>query len=276
MSIVSSSIDKAASSSQPLIIVSTNSPALLEQQVARLRNQNELLIAQSMELRSRIEVLQAGVQLFSSMDQPPQASLIRRSSSSRRKTLTFGSSRSFSRHPVRSASLRSISPDKGVPSAGDIDRRGTITYPLSELGPEIPRSGDDDVPYSYTEPVIQETVSRFLGAAEELRLMMENQAAWLADMIDARCSVTPHTSPNHDGEPEETGIDAPVFFRCGICLEERPEFEEDLARIDLCEHAFCLPCLREYISSQVKEHRYPIFCPTCKANQATDVELQST
>jgi hypothetical protein len=158
-----------------------------------------------------------------------------------------------------------------VPSAGHINRRGTLAFPCSELGLEIPHSGDDDVSYAYTEPVVQETVSRFLGAAEELRLMMENQAAWLADMIDAKCSVTRHTLPNW---PDAAGVGAPVFLHCGICLEERPK--EDFVRIDLCEHPFCLLCLREYISSQVKEHRYPIFCPTCKANQATDDELQST
>jgi len=38
-----------------------------------------------------------------------------------------------------------------------------------------------------------------------------------------------------------------------------------VARVDNCNHAFCRECVRNYIVSKVDEHRFPIFCPICVA-----------
>ncbi|TDL23182.1 hypothetical protein BD410DRAFT_721585 [Rickenella mellea] len=52
-------------------------------------------------------------------------------------------------------------------------------------------------------------------------------------------------------------------FDCGVCLETLPE--DELAMIEMCKHPFCRQCLRQYAKTKVKEHLYPIICPTCKA-----------
>jgi hypothetical protein len=54
-------------------------------------------------------------------------------------------------------------------------------------------------------------------------------------------------------------------FNCGICLEEHPE--GSVARIDACGHQFCRECIREYIGSKLDDHRFPILCPNCTAEQ---------
>jgi hypothetical protein len=50
-------------------------------------------------------------------------------------------------------------------------------------------------------------------------------------------------------------------FQCSICIDELPE--DDVAKVDDCVHTMCRTCLREYASSKIQEHRYPIFCPVC-------------
>ncbi|KAI9572593.1 hypothetical protein HD554DRAFT_2061352 [Boletus coccyginus] len=52
-----------------------------------------------------------------------------------------------------------------------------------------------------------------------------------------------------------------VTFQCSICLDELPE--DYVAKVDNCVHTMCRSCLREYVSSKIQEHRYPIFCPMC-------------
>ena len=50
-------------------------------------------------------------------------------------------------------------------------------------------------------------------------------------------------------------------FQCRICMDELPE--DDVATVDDCVHMMCRSCLREFVSSKIQEHRYPIFCPVC-------------
>ncbi|KAH0838651.1 hypothetical protein J3R83DRAFT_6976 [Lanmaoa asiatica] len=50
-------------------------------------------------------------------------------------------------------------------------------------------------------------------------------------------------------------------FQCSICMDELPE--DDVAKVDECVHMMCRCCLREFVSSKIREHRYPIFCPMC-------------
>lgn len=50
-------------------------------------------------------------------------------------------------------------------------------------------------------------------------------------------------------------------FQCRICMDELPE--DDIAEVDDCVHMMCRSCLREFVSSKIQEHRYPIFCPVC-------------
>ncbi|KAG8220155.1 hypothetical protein J3R82DRAFT_1183 [Butyriboletus roseoflavus] len=50
-------------------------------------------------------------------------------------------------------------------------------------------------------------------------------------------------------------------FQCSICMDELPE--DDVATVDDCVHMMCRSCLKEFVSSKIQEHRYPIFCPVC-------------
>ncbi|KAH9022039.1 hypothetical protein EDB84DRAFT_1511139 [Lactarius hengduanensis] len=54
-------------------------------------------------------------------------------------------------------------------------------------------------------------------------------------------------------------------FQCGICMEDMPE--DSVARPDPCGHAFCRECMHGYVSTLLKEHRFPILCPTCTAGK---------
>ena len=56
------------------------------------------------------------------------------------------------------------------------------------------------------------------------------------------------------------------LFMCGICLEEMPD--DLIARPDRCGHTFCRECLREHVTTRLKERRFPILCPTCTASSS--------
>ncbi|KAI0259086.1 hypothetical protein BC834DRAFT_974597 [Gloeopeniophorella convolvens] len=54
-------------------------------------------------------------------------------------------------------------------------------------------------------------------------------------------------------------------FECGVCMEEMPE--DSITRLDPCSHAFCRDCVRTYVASCLKSHKFPILCPTCTAGK---------
>lgn len=62
-------------------------------------------------------------------------------------------------------------------------------------------------------------------------------------------------------EQEELSRYIQVTFQCSICMDELPE--DFVAKLDDCVHTMCRTCLREFVSSKIQEHRYPIFCPMC-------------
>jgi hypothetical protein len=54
-------------------------------------------------------------------------------------------------------------------------------------------------------------------------------------------------------------------FDCGICFENL--HRENIAQFASCKHRYCRSCLREHVSSTLKQRRYPIICPECKAKK---------
>ena len=54
-------------------------------------------------------------------------------------------------------------------------------------------------------------------------------------------------------------------FDCGICFENL--HRENIAQFANCKHRYCRSCLREHVSSTLKQRRYPIICPECKATK---------
>jgi len=54
------------------------------------------------------------------------------------------------------------------------------------------------------------------------------------------------------------------IFTCAVCTDVFSE--EDVARVPGCGHGFCRECLRTYAISKLEEHRFPILCPSCVAD----------
>jgi hypothetical protein len=65
-------------------------------------------------------------------------------------------------------------------------------------------------------------------------------------------------------ERENLGKFKQIIFKCGICMDDVPD--EDVAHVEECQHAYCRDCLRQHIVTKVKDHRFPITCPTCAAD----------
>lgn len=76
----------------------------------------------------------------------------------------------------------------------------------------------------------------------------------------------PHVEPHWQVVVPSADVQRPTFH-CNVCLETYAV--DDIARVDLCEHAFCRECLRNYISSKLKDRHFPIFCPTCMTEEST-------
>jgi len=57
-------------------------------------------------------------------------------------------------------------------------------------------------------------------------------------------------------------------FQCGICIEDYPM--DDVCSVDERGHNFCRVCLKEHITVQLQERRFPIFCPLCIADKTVE------
>lgn len=62
-------------------------------------------------------------------------------------------------------------------------------------------------------------------------------------------------------------------FHCAICMETC--VEDSVARVDGCSHALCRTCMREYVSAVLKDRKFPILCPLCKAGIVADGRKRS-
>jgi hypothetical protein len=66
-------------------------------------------------------------------------------------------------------------------------------------------------------------------------------------------------------EHHELSTSTQPEFDCGICLDTHSE--DHVAILESCGHKYCRSCMREYVSTKLKEHRFPMFCPTCLATK---------
>ena len=58
---------------------------------------------------------------------------------------------------------------------------------------------------------------------------------------------------------------AQLQYHCGVCLDDFPE--DDAVHIDSCGHEICRDCARGHVCSKIEEHRFPVLCPVCMADQ---------
>ena len=71
-------------------------------------------------------------------------------------------------------------------------------------------------------------------------------------------------------ERETLANTQPLTFTCAVCTDDLPE--DFVARVPGCGHGFCRECLRTYVVSKLEEHRFPILCPSCVADDKAGKE----
>jgi hypothetical protein len=94
------------------------------------------------------------------------------------------------------------------------------------------------------------------GEQESLLLANKMQADFSAEDSDLR------------GQLHGLRSSQPATFECGICFDELPM--DYVCVIDDRGHNVCRACLKDYITAQLQEHRFPIFCPLCSADGTGD------
>ncbi|KAF8490479.1 hypothetical protein JB92DRAFT_3243549 [Gautieria morchelliformis] len=68
-----------------------------------------------------------------------------------------------------------------------------------------------------------------------------------------------------DREHNALSSEMALLFKCPVCFETYPE--DFVAQIDSCRHKLCRRCMKEFTTSKLEEHRYPIICPICQTGQ---------
>lgn len=106
-----------------------------------------------------------------------------------------------------------------------------------------PRSSPPPLPRTPTPPVALD---------DEIAVLKELQQEF--DDEDSRLRM----------EREALARVQPFTFTCPVCTDELPE--DFVARVPDCGHGFCRECLRMYAVSKLEEHRFPILCPSCVAD----------
>jgi len=211
----------------------------MQAELADLRSQNDLF--QSEQQRLENEIKEAEVQSrqqerrIRQLESSATNSRYYRPSTPPRQSSSSSSSTRFSSHS--SSSKASTSPSTST---------GTSTFASSSAGSGFDRTlGRHGSPP--TPPVDRED-----GLMYALRLQCEY------DDEDRALSV----------QRTQLAKSAQRVFECSICMEEMPM--DSIARIDSCGHTFCRECLRGHISARIDEHRFPVLCPTCTANNGNE------
>ncbi|KJA21609.1 hypothetical protein HYPSUDRAFT_684903 [Hypholoma sublateritium FD-334 SS-4] len=84
----------------------------------------------------------------------------------------------------------------------------------------------------------------------------------LPETVEINEDTGTYTSGKSKGRATENG----KTFNCIICLETLNV--DHIVRF-ACRHPFCRSCLQEHITSELRDHHYPIICPLCKIEDKT-------
>ncbi|KAJ7618172.1 hypothetical protein DFH06DRAFT_1012240 [Mycena polygramma] len=87
----------------------------------------------------------------------------------------------------------------------------------------------------------------------------ESELAWRPQQ--AQQTVTPTRTDFSPVSP--AGPQNERQFECAVCLETHSE--QDAARVEPCQHAFCRDCMTGHVRARIGERQYPIRCPNCVA-----------
>lgn len=117
--------------------------------------------------------------------------------------------------------------------------------------------------------------SRLPGSKKTVQELPEIDPPAIRDDIDLSLIASINLQLKYDKEDSilrkqhsELQSWATSTFDCGICLEK---FDEDyVAVVEGCNHRFCRDCLRQYISSKLQSHRFPVLCATCTVAPNTE------
>ena len=128
--------------------------------------------------------------------------------------------------------------------------------PLPSRKPEIPV--EFRVPPRSSSPSSRATGTPSVTSDDDLAVLRVLQQEF--DDEDSRLRT----------EREALANTQPLTFTCAVCTGELPE--DFLARVPGCGHGFCRECLRTYAVSRLEEHRFPILCPSCVADDEAGKE----
>jgi len=118
---------------------------------------------------------------------------------------------------------------------------------------------------SHPLPLAQDSIARLVAMAAHLPHPL---IAKMALCMLCVCSASMMTRIALSVQRTQLAKSAQRVFECSICMEEMPM--DSIARIDSCGHTFCRECLRGHISARIDEHRFPVLCPTCTANNGNE------
>lgn len=227
---VSKRVDSSSDNSTQTIIEASLAILALRAEVSDCKNQCSMLVSDNKRLEAEMEQMEDSfrverIQLLQTKYRP------RHSESDAKRGTSRGSSRNSKSGP--SSNFHGDKP----PGFDSIGPHSTYGYHrVSSVQPHRNHSSPSDLDW----PVLNDKSAEI--AAQKQRLFDEED-------LDLR------------NQKEELAKISQRQFKCGICLEDQPE--DSLARLEPCGHSFCRMCVRHYVDSKLREHRFPILCPTC-------------
>jgi hypothetical protein len=149
---------------------------------------------------------------------------------------------------------------------------GPSFRPDSRVSPPVPMSRTPQADSGYWKGP-DRTDSNDLEQ-ESLRLAYKMRADFFAEDLDSNYleheSLLLAYKMQTDFFAEDSDLRGQLHatFKCGICFDEL--LMDYVCVIDDRGHNVCRACLKDYITVQLREHRFPIFCPLCSADKTSD------
>jgi hypothetical protein len=206
---------------------------VLDRQLVKLKLRNDTFMAQFREIGTGIDVMQASIRLLNTYKDYD--------TSNSGNSSTPVTHRSHTTHAPASSRYSAQAKSKPPP----VKTSSPPTGDRNCTHPSIRTS---------SAPTIDRETADFFESVQRLYQAMENRASWLADEISALDAVN-----------QEQVKPLPVAIQCNICLDKHPE--EDVFRMETCNHEFCCKCMRRYILTEINGQQYPISCPGCVAGK---------
>ena len=233
----------------------------LRGQISELKRVNKEISSDNKQLESEVDRLRASIRQ-EQMRLKQEASSSSAAFSNRAPGLSFG----CISHAVAGPSRTSSTSVGSVQRSGAYNRSNNTpsTAPVkrndSARPSTTPNAGAQSIFANNPPPV----PSKALPGYDDLDNTSTTDDIWIQNALFARSLQNEFDSEDQRLRQEHAELASrfiQVTFQCSICMDELPE--DDVATVDDCMHMMCRSCLKEFVSSKIQEHRYPIFCPMC-------------